>query len=247
MRFILVIIFSVSLLSATMAQERVTTFGFQFKPIVPSSLFKTGSQLSLAEGIEYRVDQRVGFAFGGVVRKGLTKNISFETGINYVHREYRASAIHQTSLQGDSTKFSIIGYEMPITALVFVKLSRKIYMDGAFGLAANIFPSEVGSGDQYGLEQNSFRNPGRMPLRLAGLQSALVTNVGFEYRTEKSGYFYLGASYHRPFRPIYYSNMKYEGGGANVGTQLLLNGNYLTIDLKYFFFEPQQAKQAVED
>ena len=28
---------------------------------------------------------------------------------------------------------------------------------------------------------------------------SVLTNIGWEYRTEKSGYIYLGTSYHRPF------------------------------------------------
>ena len=228
------------------AQERVTTFGLQVKPIIPSNLFKTGTQSTISEGVQFDAAQKVGYAFGMVIRHGYTKNLSLESGINYVHREYSLIGTSESLKKSDTTAFSIIGYEIPVTGLVFVKLSRQLYMDVAFGLNLAMFPSDVGSGDGYGIEQSSFRNRGHMPPGLAWLQSGLISNVGFEWRTEKSGYFYLGASYNRPFRPIYYSSMKYELANAETPVKLFLNGNYLTIDLRYFFHEPQQPRKVKE-
>ena len=60
-------------------------------------------------------------------------------------------------------------------------------------------------------------------------------NVGFEYRTKKSGFFYLGGSIRVPFSPLFIILTKYQNQGYDLTTIDELNGSYLSIDLKYFF------------
>jgi hypothetical protein len=67
----------------TNAQERVTTVGLQFKPILSSEIINTGPQSQEVENISYTITPQSGYAFGMVIRKGLTKQVSIETGINY--------------------------------------------------------------------------------------------------------------------------------------------------------------------
>ena len=62
------------------AQERVTTFGIQFKPIIPSELFNTGKQEIIQNNVTFGVTPQMGLSFGMVIRKGLTKNLSLESG-----------------------------------------------------------------------------------------------------------------------------------------------------------------------
>jgi len=69
------------------------------------------------------------------------------------------------------------------------------------------------------------------------VQGALETNLGFEYRTKKFGYFYLGASYHLPFAPITTFAMSYEYPPGNVVSIANVRGSYMTIDIRYFFNE----------
>lgn len=217
------------------AQENVTTFGIQIKPIVPSNLLNAGTEGSEVDGIQYNVEQRMGYSFGGVVRRGLTRWLTIESGISYVRRNYRASVMAASDGFSDSTRFRVIGYEVPVLGLVYVRLGDKIFMDAAFGLSLDFFPSNVGSGPSTDFYQHSFyRNK---------MQTSLLANVGWELRTEDKGYFYVGASFHRPFSPIYVTQIHYDYNGAGKTGSVALSGNYLTLDLRYFFHEEPEVRE----
>ncbi len=74
------------------AQERIITAGFQFKPIFTSDFFDTGLVEETKTGVNFKLNQKSGFAFGMVLRKGITEKISFETGINIVKRNFAKNA-----------------------------------------------------------------------------------------------------------------------------------------------------------
>jgi len=232
-RRLLILIFSI-ISAASFAQEKITTAGFQFKPIFPSSFFSTGPSNFEADSALFTMKQNSGFCFGMVVRKGLSKNFSFETGINFVNRRFSLEVTD--SALYEKTKFRIIGYEIPTLLLLFVQLSQHIYMDVAFGHSLDIFPSDVFSKANYLNQYGARRN-------WAG--SSLLANLGFEYRTEKSGYIYLGASFHRPFKFIYVSEIHYTGNNRQTDPLEKLGGNYLTLDLRYFFHaDPEKRKKS---
>ncbi|MEX2597684.1 MAG: hypothetical protein WEC59_12230 [Salibacteraceae bacterium] len=242
------LIFSVLFAVKVLAQERVTTFGVQFKPIVPSNLFDAGSGLLSQNGIDYTIDQRVGYSFGGVMRFGITKWLSIESGISYVRRNFSASVNHAELGFTDTTSYRIIGYEIPVSGLVFVQLSDEIFMNAAFGVALDMFPSDVASGDVdefYQLSQR--RGFGKENSFFEWTKIGLVANIGFEYRTKESGYFYIGGSYHRPFSPIYDTQISYTYDNKLDQGVVPITGNYLTIDFKYFFHEEPKEKKVERD
>jgi len=214
-------------------QEKITTAGFQFKPIFPSNFFSTGPQHFESEGVQFVQQQKSGFCAGMVIRKGISKNWSFETGINFVNRHYEIEAKDSGNVA--KTKFRIISYEIPLLALLFVQLSQQIYMDVGFGPSFDFFPSDV-----YSETENLNQYGGRR----SWVATSLMANLGFEYRTEKSGYIYLGASLHRPFQFIYYSQVVYSGRVKPVEALEKLGGNYLTFDIRYFFHaDPEKRKK----
>ena len=69
----LLLIALVSLSTQVFSQERVCTFGFQMKPLIPSNLFRAGITELSKNGVDYAVNQELGYAFGGVMRFGLNK------------------------------------------------------------------------------------------------------------------------------------------------------------------------------
>lgn len=219
-----------------LSQERITTAGIQFKPIFPSSFFSTGPQNFEAGGVAFTMKQQTGFCAGMVIRKGLSKNFSFETGINFANRSFILEA-SDSGLYAKN-RFRTIGYEIPTLVLLFVQLSREIYMDVGFGHSLDLFPSDVHSRVEF-LEQYGARK--------SWINSALLTNLGFEYRTEKSGYIYLGASFHRPFSFIYVSEVSYTGHNKDIFAKEKLGGNYLTVDIRYFFHaDPEKRKKKIK-
>ena len=108
----------------------------------------------------------------------------------------------------------------------------------AFGNSLNIFASDVIS---FGEENPFFFQSASIRKRT---QSALIANLGVEYRTLKKGIFYFGFSLHRPWKNTARSFPEFDDGTNMFNTQgptvnntkyLNISGNYLTIDLRYFF------------
>ncbi len=220
------------------AQVNVLTAGFQVKPIFPSKFFGTGPQTLDSSGVSFTLKPSSGLCFGMIIRYGITQSVSIESGINYVKRIYSLTIEDSLISFSGNSKFRIIGYEIPVSGLVFIPLSEKIYMDASLGASFDFFPSDVQSSDDY------FKHIGK---RNNWIFVSVLANLGWEYRTEKSGYFYLGASYHRPFKDIYTSTVGYYRNMNNIyttGQQFLLSGNYLTFDIRYFFHEDPLKKQS---
>jgi len=202
------------------------TIGFQVKPIFRGEFFSARDIEKTQDSVNFIVATRLGYSAGMVVRKDITKTISFETGINYVKRVYNLS-ITDSSFIGES-KFRIIGYEIPLLALIYIRIGEKIYMDNALGFSIDLFPSDVITSASY------FKHFSR---RTSFIIPALLANLGWEYRTDKSGFFYIGASYHRPFSKIMSTKIRYERDNKIAEIETKLTGGYLTIDFRYFFPE----------
>jgi hypothetical protein len=213
----------------SIAQKGLTSFGIQFKPIVPVSYFKAGP-INLSDSlVNIDIKQQTGYSMGMIIRHNITNLISFETGINYVRRNYAVAATSKIGTLNDQLEFGFVNYEIPLQALVYVQLSKRLFMNVSSGIGLNAYPSHVISfGDNLLLEQLSLRG------RIIGL--SYLANIGFEYKTEEKGNFYLGTSLVTPLSPITETQIKYEYQNANF-TEFtsFLNGNYITIDLRYFF------------
>ena len=216
------------------AQQKVTTVGIQFKPILSSELINTGPQTEKVGNIGFELKPKGGYSFGMVVRKGLTKQLSIESGINFSRRNYDLSITNDSLNFNGTSDFSYIIYEIPIMGLVYVQLGQQTYLNTAFGVAFNFLPSDWDSYDYY-FEHYSARKSWVLP--------SLLANIGFEYRTYEKGYFYLGFSYNRPFSEITTAGVLYKIDNAEQARTFFdVNGSYLTLDLRYFFNEPPDNK-----
>jgi hypothetical protein len=215
------------------AQQKITTVGIQIKPIIPSTFF-TPAKTAIQDDVAFDLSLNSGFSAGMVVRHGFSDLLAMETGINYVKRKYDLE-ISDGNFNNQS-QFRIIGYEIPLSLLVYIRLGEQFFMNVSMGHSLDIFASSVQSNNDYFIQKSFRKNL---------FQSAVIANVGWEYRTPKSGYFYLGASYHRPFSYIYTSEIKYKGRIDPAVTTL--SGNYLTIDLRYFFYEDPRKKTHTGD
>ncbi len=232
---------------ALLAQVNTTAFGFVVKPIFPSEIFRTGPQTqndadSAGNSISFGLAQNSGFSVGGIIRKGITKNISFETGISYVNRKYQLDISDTSTSFSGNSDFTIVGYEIPIQVLVFVQLSQQMWMNASLGTSLDIFPSDVETRDSYFIHK-SIRES-----NFSVFSAGLIANIGWEYRTEKDGIFYIGGSYHRSFNSTYrtvvgyYRNIKAPYPDAD--TDFRLKGDYLTLDLRYYFHaDPNKKKK----
>lgn len=219
----------------TKGQKGVNLFGIQIKPIIPTDYFNAGPITISDTIVSVDIVPKVGYSFGMVVRHNFTDKLSFETGINSVRRNYNIFSF-ENKIQTDQTDFGFINYEIPLQGLFYIQLSKYIYMNASTGIGINWYATNVESlGENYLIDHYSYK------ARWMGL--SYLGNLGFEYRTKKNGTFYLGGSYVNPFSVITITTITYEYDN-NFTTKLstFLNGNYLTLDLRWFFPENKESK-----
>jgi len=226
-----------------LAQENVTTFGIQFKPMLPLKFIGGEEEILREESFEATLSPQFGMNFGMVVRKGITKMWSFETGINLVQRNYSLNITHPDMPEDKSMNYRFICYEIPLQAMAYVKLGDQLYMNASGGFSFDMYPSNVESFASSRKDTTVF-DYYQKTVRNGWLQYALLANYGFEWRTKKNGYYYFGVSYHRPFRLIGVTFLEAEKNDDPARLNFSLKGDYLTLDLRYFFHEKPDRKPA---
>ncbi len=149
--------------------------------------------------------------------------------MNFVKRNYDINIITNDTtnyIQNSTLKF--IGYEIPVLALVFIRIADKIHMHNAFGICNNFYPSDVVTGEKINIL-------GRRAGFLAFMQTSLLANVGFEYRTEKDGTFYIGGTYQYHFKDMLQIEFHDEDIYGKPDAITTISGNYFVLNLKYYF------------
>jgi len=228
MRASTVILLACLLPLSSRGQAVLTTFGIQVKPVIPFTYLDSKVNLERAN-VTSSIELNGGYAFGMCVRVALTKTIALETGLGQIQRRYSFTLNNDTANYTETAKIRYIGYELPITALIFIRLGERAFMNAALGFSADFYPSDA----QRDVERGRiymFRN------RWA--QLGVIGNLGVEYRTLKSGTFYLGATFHRPFNALSTVDVTYYGRNFfPYPVRGSLSGAYLTADLRYYFHE----------
>ncbi|MEN8929420.1 MAG: outer membrane beta-barrel protein [Flavobacteriales bacterium] len=211
--------------------QKKTTFGLQYKPILPIKALNVSDLVIAENDLDITVSQTLGLNFGAVIRWELVNKLSLETGLNYNRRNFTMDASFKDSVSA-TIDYSIITYEIPVQALFYVRLSKKWYMNVATGISVNFRASNVGKNS----EDENFSQI----TYVKNFNLAYVANIGVEYRTRKSGAFYLGASLTNPFRPL---------GEIHASSEIEFNfrkvvgdvsGNYISVDLRYFFHDKKE-------
>ena len=234
MKNLLSIVFSVILLSAfAQGQKKALPayFGIQVKPIFPSTfLGETFVELA-SEGYVTTITQKSGYSFGGIVRAGITKLIAFESGINFTRRNFDLTMGIADSNSYTEDSFGFIEYDIPINGLFYIQLSKQAFMDASIGVAITYKPTDVGIFNQPG-GPHHYTHTGLTRNKVGVDMNA---SLGFEYRTEKKGFFYLGGHARVPFAPLFdlVADWAYQGNFIRVDAPV--NGSFLGIELKYFF------------
>lgn len=181
---------------------------------------------------------------GMVLRRGISKNWSFETGINYVRRNYKLKFEYPLLSEPQELSYRFIGYEIPLQALVYVRLGTNTWMNASGGASIDFYPTDIIAQKSVG-EDSIFYNVAQKTFRRRWVQVSLLANYGFEYRTRNKGYWYAGVSYHRPFRTIAITRAYVLSQRETVFIDQEINGSYLTLDLRYFFHEKATKPRSV--
>ncbi len=205
----------------------------QLKPVLPLSFFDPITRVKTS-ALNGSMELTGGLAFGMMVRTGVSKNISFETGINQIIRRYDVSIANDTTGYAETDKLRFVGYEIPLLAMVYIRLGQRSWMNNAIGFSADMYPSDA---ERVLTESRAYL------ARSGWLQMGVVGNIGVEYRTVKSGWFYIGATYHRPFGNMATAELTwYDRTALPHVIKAGISGSYLTVDLRYFFHNaPEKA------
>lgn len=225
--------FSFAQTKSTKKEKFPSYFGLQVRSVFPNEF--TGTPVNSFTNKEYStsISQKMGFSFGGTIRKGLTKLIAFESGINFTQRNFDLTMELADSNVSAENNFSFICYDIPINALIYVQLTEQFYMNASLGFAMTFKPTSIGVlTTPKGL--HSFTHTGYAAKKF-GVD--LNANFGFEYRTEKSGFFYLGGSARVPLAPLFDFVSEYTIQATSYSNVVYgeIDGSYLSLDIKYFF------------
>jgi hypothetical protein len=104
-------------------------------------------------------------------------------------------------------------------------------MNASLGFALTFKPTHVGIYNSPG-GYHAFSHTGFTRGKVGVDANA---NFGFEFRTEKKGFFYLGASARVPFSPLFDLVADYRWQGKLVRAIGEVDGSFLSINFKYFF------------
>ena len=235
---IFILCFFVSVAQAQQDNSLSTKLGIQFKPILASAYFNASSIAENIDDFNFTLAPKQSYSLGMIVRKEVNKTFAVEYGINYIQQNFTLDVSNNIHNISDVTNFGIRSYELPLQGLVYVKISPKIYLNAAFGFSYIVYASDVFSegNNNNRFFQNTYRRKRH--------QSALIANIGSEYRTNNNGYYYIGFSLHRPWKDIARVYPEYDFIGnedfndnapGNDAFYIEILGNFLTLDLRYFF------------
>lgn len=213
-------------------------FGFLFKPLIPFGVVGDRPFDIVDEQIgnfETTISPIFGYTYGGAVRIGISERMAIESGINYTKRNFRADYnLPDSSITG-TDEVGFVNFEVPVNFLVYIKLGQKFYMNTSLGASVNYNPSNI----------RSLINPSDAHLfilegrRFQFFNYDVNANVGFEYRTEKKGYFYLGISAKLPLIPAFQLATEYRNDLHSQVAYGQVEGATFSFDIKYFFYNAQ--------
>ena len=217
-------------------KEKIPTrFGFQVKPIIPTGWVSPKTISYDVDEFHTDISQKSGYSLGGVIRFGLTKTIAIETGISTTQRRYRIQSSVADSNVFSDQNIRFVSYEIPISALFYIRLTEKFYMNASIGVSGVYTPTLARV--SY-LKENS-KHQIFHTILAKKFQMDVLANIGFEYRTKDAGIFYVGASVKVPVQPMLYMSSQYNYDGYVLRNDPYragkIAGSYISLDIKYFF------------
>ncbi len=135
------------------SQNSKTTFGLQYKPIIPAAYFNAADLSKSSASYIFNLKPKYSNSFGMVIRHQINKTFSVESGLNYTQRNFKLSITNSDINLADFTAFGMRTYEFPIQLLTYVRASENWHLNIAFGISHNVLASDIFS---YGEEKNNF-------------------------------------------------------------------------------------------
>ena len=230
--FLLFILFSVLPANAQTNKKKRkllgtdTYFGLRYSYTIAGNFIQKNDVTKQTDSSFYNVKHSSGYLFGAEVRHNFTKYFAIQTGVNFIRRNYDAFAKitypYGSSQVTDSnrTTLQFIAYELPVKAMYFIRLSSNIFMNLSAGPVLEFYPSDIYYEHFYG-QRNSW------------ILAALDFDIGWEYRSKNWGTFHIGGGYKMMFTNMLY--VAYTNKNGHRLDYVNMQGNYFSIDLKYYF------------
>ena len=200
------------------------------------TVFGSANQ-SLRSDTLFSVDPAFRYRFGFALRVDFSAIFAIQTGLYYISRRHdvgvgRTSGSNQ---QFDTLYYrqgiNYIGYEIPVMALVYARLGERTFLNNSVGFSFDFYPSSA----VRVVREEEFR---LYVGRNSWVVPALKASVGFEYRSDDQGYFYVGGNFHQPIIPLADMFIERSGPTGPIGFQtqrIPMSGTYFSLDVKYFF------------
>ncbi len=216
--------------------EKQTLFGIQVSPIIPASFLQKTNYTYESDSVNYSISNQTSLSYGVEIRHYFTYRFAINTGIIYTNRNINVDFDSQYPYgsKGQDTSFArelkFIAFEIPIKVSGYVRLSNYIFMSIGGGLNLNFYPSDIRVDNVY---MQRAEHWGLNALQF--FQVGFSANIGWEFRTQENGIFYLGASYQAQIDDMAYILFFEKETIHRPNYYQAINGSYFSIDLKYFF------------
>ncbi len=208
-----------TMLSQSLKKEIVA--GIFVNPVIASNHIQSDNVEMFTDTITYRLFQKSGINYGMIIRMNMGERLSVHSGLSYTQRNYDINIFTDDSVFTDSS-LKFISYEIPVVFSGYVKLAKRLFLASNLGFSLDFYPTDISIPHVWGKRRN-------------WSQFAIKGGFGLEFRTDKSGYFYAGTSYHYHFNDMLYV-LFYKSNMIGLSDKSLpLSGNYLSLSFIYFF------------
>ena len=214
-----------------------TKFGFTANPIVPVNYFGAGPLEIKNDTANLTLSSKIGYQFGMLWRSDFNnERFSLESGIIYSRRNFKIKGVSMldTISSRDSTSFGYVNYTLPIKGYVYIQLSKKTYISSSAGLSVDFYASDVSTMGKDGIIAHYSE-------RARWINASIISGIGFEWRDDEKGVFYIGAGVNIPISTIAVTYLWYnynltinDNSYETKFSPEFLKGNFLSLDLKYF-------------
>jgi hypothetical protein len=215
-------------------------FGFQYRPLIPVGVVGDRPFDMVGDGFVTTVSPVFGYSYGAIVRIGITELLAIETGMSRTRRNFRMDYAVPDSSLAASDNIGFINFDIPVNFVVYIKLGNKFYTTTNLGASLIYFPSNIQTRiNPQGIHQFIFEGK-----RYSFFSSDINANIGFEYRTEDKGVFYIGLTGKVPLSPAMRVASEYRYDTNKNVAFSDIQGASVSLDFRYFLnHKPPRGNQ----
>jgi hypothetical protein len=230
---LLIFFFFVFLLSVSAyAQKNTVVFGIHIEPVIPSRMFRIQTEDIVLDQVEFSIIPKTGYLFGTHLSLNVSKRFTIESGINLIKRDISIEA--REKLYDTSLTFNIHNFEIPLASTFYVRLAERLYMGQTVGISFQMLPSHLTSKLNWVDSAGTISRFEQISIRRSWLVPSFKGGVGFEYRSEESGFFYIGAMYHL-FTKMYNTQITYKTSAIDELFEVKPQSDFFGIMFRYSF------------